>query len=183
MLHRTITSDVGIEGPLSENQQASRRAPDGVLMSADGVLPVNSASVTDFIRGLGTWPHAIFDGLPPESRASVFKGVSQTCLALVSGVLRVVAEREADKSDCYRDLPPVLPHQLAKFSPVRFLELVSEQLKRQEACFSAVEIEELEQQHRKLRTASVNEPAFRRRIGIATDLLTFETAWSGLNNR
>jgi hypothetical protein len=182
MLPRTICLELGFQGPLNTTQQSELPAA-GVMMSTDGMFAAKAAPVTDFVRGLGSWVRKIYGDLPANSQASIIKGVAQSCLALVCGIRVVVAEREADNAGCFRDLPPVLPHQLAKLSPLQFQDLVNEQRERLEASFSAEEIDELEQQQMELRTAVVNERPLRRRLELANDLLSFERAWSGLHGR
>ena len=181
-LRRSVCMDVGIIGPLSENQRREMQGAGNVRLSAKNNFAVSIEDTLAFIRGLRSWVRAIFEELPSKSKSSVLSGVASSALNRVEGIYEVVAERNLDNSANQQDLPPVLQHQLRNISPYRFQEL---QIHRQhlEVSLAAADVDLIEKEHRNFRDAALNEPGLGQRLDAATDKLSFRDVWSGLHER
>ena len=145
-------------------------------------------SANDFVRGLGTHTMTLFDAMSEIDQVAMLTSVARATLqllgsvhALVDSVHALAADRPTDpnhtgrhedgrfevavcgeavcEDGMYDDLPPVLPHQLARCLPVHFLEVIAVHRERLEVSFSAQQMGEVQAQQRSLRSACHAEPA------------------------
>ena len=85
--------------------------------------------VEEFIRGLGSFVNTQFEQISVNNRPGLLDLIGQMFLEAATRLQKIVVERnsnneQVDESDL---LPPVMPHELVKYSGVSFCSVVRKQ--------------------------------------------------------
>lgn len=166
-----------VTGPHSD---ASIAALDPTVSARRGSYAVTSEAALAFIRDQGSFVIDALTRLPPNDVSSIALGVANLFAGLYCGIIDVVATRDSGNRGIHDELPPVLPHSLAKIRPVKLSELLRAQRGRlEEAGWSATRIDLIERDHRDLQRAYRSERWLREALDKCSDTSTsFDEGWS-----
>ena len=189
-LSRTFCRLVGGKGPLIQSEvevMAQVTAESGGLVVVDTfAAPV--ASIELFIRGLGTFVSSKLDEVPSEDgvRLQLIKLVSTMFMSAAYQLTLITVERnEANERASPADqLPPVMPHELAKYSRADFCATVRKHILRLRAAkFTPHQIEQIEEEHGELVRAYHAEETLRLSLDACDATTSFKRGWGILGSR
>ena len=100
---------------------------------------------------------------------------------LVARLMDVKAERDDNNEPLDRDTLPVLPAQLVRLCTSAFIQNVLDPFRAHAAQFwTAERLDEVENEHRELRTMYETDDVVRKAIDSTTSSTTFDEAWDAV---
>ena len=117
-----------------------------------------------------------------EVQYQVISMVGQLVLDVVDGVLEIQAEWNCS-NNATDDLPPTLPHELAKIRGSAFGEILSVHINQLWQCWTEESIADIERQHNKLVFAYQNESALKLALDKCDHNTSFEAGWRVVEGR
>eukprot|EP00171_Calliarthron_tuberculosum_P002966 IDg2966t1 len=177
-LSATLSEMCAVTGPLSD---ASIAALDPTVPRARcGSYVVTCAAALAFIRDQGSFVIDALTLLPPNDVSSIAQSVANLFAGLYCGIVDVVATRDSNNRGLHDELPPVLPHSLAKIRPAKLSELLRGHRGRLEkAGWSATRIDSIERDHRDLQHAYRSERWLKECLDNCSDVSTsFDEGWN-----
>lgn len=174
-----------IEGPHQERELARLKPTEHVIK---GEYSVALADAHDYINDQGLYVQGAYRKLQedaPEEVDQIKRDVAGLFLGLFLGITEVVAVRDSNNRGLLKDLPPVLPHALAKTRAGPFCEFIRANKGRlQNAGWTEEDMEQISTDHQNLRVAYTSERQFKVALDQCTDAETgFEKGWALCNGR
>ena len=151
-----------------------------------GKFKTTRHKVEEFIRGLGSFVNTQFEQVSVNNRPALLDLIGQMFLEAATRLQKIVVERnsnneQVDESDL---LPPVMPHELVKYSGVSFCSVVRKQTRRLEAAqFTPEQIEAIENDHQKLVRAYHAEKPLKSELDSFNHRTSFFESWNRLRIR
>ncbi|KAH6567445.1 hypothetical protein BASA50_003292 [Batrachochytrium salamandrivorans] len=170
----------GMVGPLETSQL---EMIDSSTTARCGKFALSYENARSCLDGLGVWVLETLDTLSQDDVSMLVTAIAQMLCQLAQGLHAVVAERDC-VNDAGEELPPVLPHQLARVDVRRFSSILNAHKTRIQAKFDDQQIDELNQQFVMFLRAYREERAFKDAIDQCDNFKTdFKEAWSLTNGR
>ncbi|KAH6577118.1 hypothetical protein BASA50_010582 [Batrachochytrium salamandrivorans] len=170
----------GMVGPLETLQL---EMIDSSTTARCGKFALSYENARSCLDGLGVWVLETLDTLSQDDVSMLVTAIAQMLCQLAQGLHAVVAERDC-VNDAGEELPPVLPHQLARVDVRRFSSILNAHKTRIQAKFDDQQIDELNQQFVMFLRAYREERAFKDAIDQCDNFKTdFKEAWSLTNGR
>ena len=166
---------LGIEGPHSEDDLAALNQATNVIQSRWSVSHYN---ILQYLFDQGMFVRELFRLLDPPLQLQVINMVGQLVLDVMEGVLEIQTERDSNNNPV-GDLPPTLPHELAKIRGSAFGDILSMHIDQLNMDFFAI----VESQHSKLVSAYQNESALKLALDKCDHRTSFETGWGIVEGR
>ena len=180
LLARDICFSMKVKGPLTTAEKAEaedREAQQGTAFVKDDYV-VEKDDVAACIEDGGAFVVTEMDKLDDPTKAIVISTFSKFALSLVSGISKIVVERDI-QNNATADLPPVLPITMMDFSS-RSLALCLERHKsRLINALGNDAVEKIDTQLQKMKRTYHEDKLFARAIDAHKDsYLLFDESWS-----
>ncbi|PXF42326.1 hypothetical protein BWQ96_07961 [Gracilariopsis chorda] len=151
-LSQTFCWLLGVKGPLLHSEL---QAMTGGCVVEVGSFAARIADVEQFVRGVGSLVSSKLDEIPTENgtRLHALQLIGSASLSAVVQLTSITVERNAanEQASTSDQLPPVMPHELVKYSRSQFCSTVRKHILRMQAPkFAPQQIEEIEEEHREL---------------------------------
>ena len=174
--------EVGAIGPLTDEAVAALDLPIYVV---SGHYAVSLDNVREFVLGLASWTNAIVSQAEESKVKVLLKDIGMAFIMACDCINNIIVERNPDNSASHgpSSLPPVLPHELVKITPAKFLCKARNQSARLESYYSSEQIDVITDQHKELRHAYCSEPTLRSGIDSCDGKTSFDVAWGLLDSR
>ena len=117
-----------------------------------------------------------------SQRVEIFQEAGTFVVSMVDGIVKLVASRDANNMPSEEQIPPVLPHQLVSLRPAAFAALANKHGGRLSLLDENL-IDNVEQDHRDLITASDNEPSLKVALRRCNNDTTFREGWAAVECR
>src|SRR5436190_18645141 len=124
----------------------------------------------------------LFLPLDLEVQYQVISIVGQLVLDVVDGVLEIQAEQNRS-NNATDDLPPTLPHELAKIHESAFGEILSVHINQLRQCWTEESIADIERQYNKLVFTYQNESALKLALDKCDHNTSLEARWQVVEGR
>jgi hypothetical protein len=144
----TLKNDlIGMFGLMSSNEFVE----NGNDCYAESNLGVKHERIVEHIHGQGSFSKHCYHDLCAEDQRDAVKQIAWFAVHVVAGCDRVKAERDSDNNASEHDAPPVLPIQLVKMAPCKFISDVLDVYRpRLLQYWSEDKVDLIEQQQREL---------------------------------
>ena len=130
-----------------------------------GSMRIDVAGIESHIRDQGSAAGECCDRLEANDQKSVIKEIATYAIMLVEGLMGVKAERDENNLPLDHDAPPVIPQQLVKLHPSKFIQDVLNAYRdRLEKFWTPEPVEEIEANHRDLIKMYHDDDAMRNAI-------------------
>ena len=186
-LIRTFIEDVGIEGPLTQDDLALREDPDTHVSS--GSYSVSLPQVRDYLCGLASWVEGLINEADNEMQNQLLRDIGLVYTVACDRIEKICVLRSQDNSPYVDEhsLPPVLPKELVRTRPRDFLRMVCKHSVRLES--HAVDddddvVDQIADEHKELIMQYRTDIAFKQAIDSYPEGRggSFADAWSVIQN-
>ena len=178
-LIQTYSRLSGCKGPVSEDEIAVLHDWDFLEENKYVVL---KSSIRGFLSGLGSFVDTSLNELVQQSMDEVIEKVGVMFRTSVIQITAIITSREASNMGSAR-LPPVLPHELARFSRATFNSDLRLHADRLGCVMDGAEIELIEDEFGQFLEAYHNESNLRLFPSSENSQMCFESGWVNLKKR
>lgn len=166
------------KGPLNGHDMAEL----GPSVYKRNLFAVQIGDIRMCIDSLGSFVQEGMASLEPAEVDSITRAVGSMFLEVIPGVENIVAERNA-ASNADVSMPPVMPHELVKLTPLQFNAVLSHQRDRVAHSIEAADVERIEREFRDLKRTYHTERDTAAVIDGFDEDTSFEKGWATLSRR
>ena len=182
-LVQTYVANIRGAGPLTEAHIAELSDDQYVKV---GAFAISHQNVLKFVLGLASWVKGTVDALEDEHRRILTVDISTVYMTVCDRIRRIVVVinlEHGPETDPKKLLPSVLPNELVKILPARFLIIARIMASQLEQKYSPLQIDAIGYRHKALVQTYRQEPLVKGAIdGCNADVL-FSDAWDPLAQR
>ncbi len=150
---------------------------DAVIHTLDR-WQINAESIVAWVEDQGSFPRQCYERLSTIKREDVVRQIAEYVMGVVAGLSGVKAQRDGRNGPSDLEVPPVLPHQLAKLRHEFFVRDILEPYRSHLSLHWPVEkIDLVEAEHRDLIKLCKDDPVLRATIDKHDHKTMFDEAW------
>ncbi|KAH8955409.1 hypothetical protein BDL97_08G136500 [Sphagnum fallax] len=156
---------------------------DAVIHTLDQ-RQINAESIVAWVEDQGSFPCQCYERLSTIECEDVVRQIAEYMMGVVAGLSGVKAQRDGRNGPSNLEVPPVLPHQLAKLRHGFFVRYVFEPYRSHLSLHWPVEkINLVEAEHRDLIKLCKDDPVLRATIDKHDHKTMFDDVWDVLPSR
>ncbi len=145
----SLMEDVGVTGPFTAEGIANLNASSHVI---SGCYAVPLSSIREFISGLASCVYSIVDEANESQRNELFNDIASVYVTACNRISKLFAYRNENNNPLAdpSSFPPVLLHELIKFSAAEFICKMRHYSYRLEQRYSSEHIDTIVDEHKQL---------------------------------
>ena len=146
-----------------------------------GLWWISKLSIIGLIKNQGSFARNSFEAMDVSEQACVVEMIAQFAMSMITGIMKVKAERDYVNAASEFDSPPVMPYQIVKLLPRHFISTVLDPYREQISLFwEEADVEQIERDQSDLYKAFTYEPTTTSIINSQDHTTPFNDGWDAV---